>query len=144
MNKLLYQNSNLYQFPTDNYAKILNNNGLLKFLICIKQENKIEPELKEMLLNIIKALKIDENEVEIISFSNKIHLTQLLHTFKVSKVLCFGTEAEDISLNINLTKYHLYNINNFELIVVNDLIDVYNNQNMKSALWKLLQKMFEI
>lgn len=144
MNSLLYQNSNLYQFPTDNYAKILNNSGLLKFLICIKQENDIEPELKEMLLNIIKALKIDEKEVEIITFSDKIYLSKLLHTFKINKVLCFGTEAEDISININLTKYHLYNINNFELIVVNDLIDVYNNQNMKSALWKLLQKMFEI
>lgn len=144
MNKLLYQNSNLYKLPNDDNYKLWNNTEFLKFLICVKQENEIEPELKEMLLNILKALKIKENEVEIINFSNKVHLTIMLNETDVDKVLCFGAEAEDIMLNMNLAQYHLYEINKFKLILVNDLVDVYNNQNLKSALWKLLQKMFEI
>ena len=99
-------------------------------------------DLIEMLDKIVAALKLNYLEVEYLVFSKKIRLMEIVAEFDAEKILVFGAEVEDLNLNMILKNYKVHEINNIKLLMVNDIIDVYGNQNLKTMLWKQLKSMF--
>lgn len=139
----IYEKSKLYSLPLNEYVA-LKHKSVIKaiFLIFIKSEIEINNELIEMLDKIVHALKLDANNVEYLSFKNEVSLMDIANQYEAKKILVFGAETNNLNLNMNLVNFKVYALNNKELLLANNIIDVYSNQNLKSVLWKHLQTMF--
>ena len=138
----IYENSKLYSHPQDDVKALKHSSAVqAKLLVLIKSNVAINPELVEMLDKIIAALKIEASAAEYLVFPEKVFLSQLANQYKAENVLVFGAECEDLNLNMTLKPFKVYEINKTEVLLVNNIIDIYGNQNLKSMLWKHLQTM---
>jgi hypothetical protein len=137
----LYQHSLLYLFP-ETKQKALWHQGVIQapLLFLIQTENDLAPELLEMLQKIVAALKLSIDQVECITINKSCIVSQIAQLYQAKSLVCFGFEAQDLFLNMNLQRYHLYEFDAYKLILVNDVIDIYSNQALKTKLWALLQK----
>ena len=137
----LYQHSHLYLFPETKHKALLHKEDIqAQLLFLIQTENDLAPELLEMLQKIVAALKLDIRLVEFIAINKSCIVSQIAQLYQAKSMVCFGLEAQDLSLNMNLQLYHLYEFEAFKLLLANDLIDIYSNQALKTKLWALLQK----
>ena len=140
----IYEKSTLYSLPV-NKIKALKHQDKIKapFLIFIKSNVDVNVELIEMLDKIVAALKLNVDKTEYIVFSGKVLMMDLIANYQAEKVLVFGAECDDLNLNMHLSLYKVYNINQIQLLMVNNIIDVYGNQKLKATLWQQLKSMFE-
>jgi len=138
----IYENSKLYSHPKNEFKAFKHTEDIkVKLLILIQSEIEIGVELIEMLDKILLALKIDQSEAEIIVFSKGIFAAQIINQYEAPNVLVFGATCSDLQLNMYLNKFKVYAINNFNILLVNDILDVYSNKNLKAKLWAQLQTM---
>ena len=139
----LYHQSSLYKIPQGECRSILHQEPRkLKFIVLLYLEVEIQPEMIEMLDKIGDALKLDKNEREYLVFNSPIVLSDWQRKYEAENVLVFGAEAQDLNVQAILQKYQLYTFETYRLLMVNQVVDVYNNQQLKARLWKSLQQMF--
>ena len=90
------------------------------------------------------ALKLDKVQVEyLIVHSDGIFLNDLQAKYKAKHVVVFGAEPKDLNINAELSNYRVYPFNQFKLLLVNDVLDIYSNKQLKASLWNSLQEMFK-
>ena len=137
---MLFEKNTLYQFD-ETKAKSLLHKDLNKkeLIIVLKQNLDLEPEIKEMLDKMVAALKIQSEQVEYLIFKDPIFLPELIGRYAVRNVLSFGAETTDLGIALELPKYKFHHLDNMSLLMVNSVIDVYNNQNLKGKLWNELK-----
>lgn len=139
----IFENSSLYNLQSSEYTKVLHNEVIkADLLILLKMEIELQPELIEMLDKMIAALNIDRSKTEYLVFNNMIALSELRNCYEAQNVLIFGATPNDLSLNMELKTYTNYSFDSYKLLLVNNIIDVYGNQDLKSKLWNALKEMF--
>jgi hypothetical protein len=139
----IFKNTRLYQFKKNVFTKIIHTELIATdLLIILKLNIELQPELLEMLDNIVAALKIDRNKLEYIVFPNTIDLNQIAIDYQTKNILVFGATTNELTINMDLVMYNAYRFNGFELLMVNDILEVYGNKNLKSKLWNALKEMF--
>ena len=140
----LFEKSKLYKFDHEDYRKVIHNEPIAAdLIILLKMDIDLQPELIEMLDKMTAALKLNKDKLEYLVFNNTITLSQMAQAYQSKKVLVFGAEPNELNLNMELVKYENYNFQNFQLLWVNNIIDVYGNQALKSKLWNSLKAIFE-
>lgn len=137
---MIYEQSTLYKFG-DYEVKALLHKELTKkdLLILIKQDAVLEPELLEMMDKMTAALKIQRAQVEYLTFSKDIQISALASQYQAKNILCFGAEAQELGIFLSLKMYQFHQLENFQILLVNQIIDVYNNQALKAKLWNELK-----
>jgi len=139
----IFENTSLYNLQLSEYIKVLHNEAIkADLLILLKIEIELQPELIEMLDKMVAALNIDRSKIEYLVFNNMITLTELVNSYEAQNVLVFGATPTDLSLNMELRTYEHYSFNSFKLLLVNNILDVYGNKDLKSKLWNALKEMF--
>ncbi|MCB0509915.1 MAG: hypothetical protein KDC82_04055 [Bacteroidetes bacterium] len=138
----IYEKSRLYKLPETEAQAIKHKEKIkAKFLFVVASQLEAQKELLEMLDKICMALKLQENEVEYLWIKGQIHLSEYASAYQGKNVLCFGFKAEDLMLNMELKAYHPYVFQGYNLLLANNLMDVYENQSLKAKLWANLQQM---
>lgn len=140
----LFEKSKLYKFDQEDYRKVIHNEPIAAdLIILLKMEIDLQPELIEMLDKMTAALKLNKDKFEYLVFNNTVTLSQIAQVYQCKKILVFGAEPDELNLNMELAKYENYTFQNFQLLWVNNIIDVYGNQALKTKLWNSLKAMFE-
>jgi hypothetical protein len=138
-----FENSSLYNLQSSEYIKVLHNEAVkADLVILLKMEIDLQLELIEMLDKMVAALNLDSDKIEYLVFHNMIALSEIVNTFEAQNVLVFGATPNDLSLNMELKTYTCYNFDSFKLLLVNEILDVYGNKELKSKLWNALKEMF--
>ena len=139
----IFENSSLYNLQSSEYIKVLHNEAVkADLVILLKMEIDLQLELIEMLDKMVAALNLDSDKIEYLVFHNMIALSEIVNTFEAQNVLVFGATPNDLSLNMELKIYTCYNFDSFKLLLVNEILDVYGNKELKSKLWNALKEMF--
>jgi hypothetical protein len=139
----IFENSSLYNLQSSEYIKVLHNEAVkADLVILLKMEIDLQLELIEMLDKMVAALNLDSDKIEYLVFHNMIALSEIVNTFEAQNVLVFGATPNDLSLNMELKTYTCYNFDSFKLLLVNEILDVYGNKELKSKLWNALKEMF--
>ena len=139
----IFENSSLYNLQSSEYIKVLHNEAVkADLVILLKMEIDLQLELIEMLDKMVAALNLDSDKIEYLVFHNMIALSEIVNTFEAQNVLVFGATPSDLSLNMELKTYTCYNFDSFKLLLVNEILDVYGNKELKSKLWNALKEMF--
>jgi hypothetical protein len=139
----IFENACLYDIQSSEYIKVLHNEAVkADLLILLKIEIELQPELIEMLDKMVAALNIDRSKIEYLVFNNVITLNELVNSYEAPNVLVFGATPSDLSLNMELRTYENYCFYSFKLLLVNNILDIYGNKDLKSKLWNVLKEMF--
>lgn len=141
----LYKNTKLYRLPDSEANAVLHKDAIAAELIFVLfLDVDLQPELLQMLDKIALALKLDKAQVEyLIVHSDGIFLNDLQAKYKAKHVVVFGAEPKDLNINAELSNYRVYPFNQFKLLLVNDVLDIYSNKQLKASLWNSLQEMFK-
>ena len=141
----LYKNTKLYRWPDSEANAVLHKDAIAAELIFVLfLDVDLQPELLQMLDKIALALKLDKAQVEyLIVHSDGIFLNDLQAKYKAKHVVVFGAEPKDLNINAELSNYRVYPFNQFKLLLVNDVLDIYSNKQLKASLWNSLQEMFK-
>ncbi|MGB1242675.1 MAG: hypothetical protein ACPG49_09140 [Chitinophagales bacterium] len=100
---------------------------------------------KGLLEKILKAAKIDMNQVEMRYAKSQACSFNFLHDqFNTSKLIVFGLKPTAIGLNIRLGLYQLVNFRDCQILLADDLTRIAEDVKRKTYLWRNLQKMFEL
>ena len=139
----IYNQSSLYKVPKGKCGPILHKEAQKsKFLVLFHLDVAIQPEIVEMLDKISVALKLNTSDCEYLVFNSPIILSDWQRMYEADNVLVFGAAGEDLNIQCILKNYEVYAFDNYKLLIVNQVMDVYNNQQLKTRLWKSLQEMF--
>lgn len=139
----IFENSSLYDLKASAFIKVIHNEVIdAELLIFLRMDIQLQPELKEMLDKMVAALKLDQRKVEYLVFNKTISLSEIASSYKASNILIFGASPEELGLNMELKTYENYSFNSYKLLLVNNILDVYGNQNLKSKLWIELKELF--
>lgn len=138
----VFEKSRLYNLQKNDFIKVIHNEPIkAALLIILKMEIKLQPELIEMLDKMAGALPIDRSKLEYIVFNNPIDVSQVANSYEAKNILVFGAEPADLCLNMELKLYTNYKFSSMNLLLVNNILDVYSNQNLKGKLWNSLKEM---
>lgn len=142
MTSLYHQNS-LYKIPKGQCRPVLHKTPKkMKFIVLLLLDVEIQPEIIEMLDKIGEALNIQKDEREYLVFNSPILLSDWQRMYGAEHVLVFGAEESDLNIQADLQNYHVYTLGSYNLMLANQVMDVYNNKQLKARLWKFLQVMF--
>lgn len=142
MTSLYHQNS-LYKIPKGQCRPVLHKTTKkMKFIVLLLLDVEIQPEIIEMLDKIGEALNIQKDEREYLVFNSPILLSDWQRMYEAEHVLVFGAEESDLNIQADLQNYHVYTLGSYNLMLANQVMDVYNNKQLKARLWKFLQVMF--
>ncbi len=111
------------------------------FLLYAKDEVEELPFLKKVL----QSVQLDFDQ-DVLSFmgdaTTSFSVSDLYQTTSITKVLVFGLPPSQIGLQLHLSKYQAYPINNRTYLFADRLPDIAANKNLKGHLWKGLQELF--
>lgn len=133
--------------------EIYNPNALLKsnshsldyplIVFVSNSANNFPEELKKLLTNILKALKLDFSEILLIH--EEMLIDQRVRNVKnktETKIISFGIHPQKIGLNLSPIIYELIQFQDIQFILANDLEDINTDPTQKQKLWGQLQIMF--
>ncbi len=102
--------------------------------------SKSEIELLDTIIS--KAIECDTDQ-DVLKVSlksgSKIRWFQLVNTYRITNVLCFGINPRSLSLNFDFRYNELINFHNIEYIFSNSLEEIAQDQNLKKTLWKCIK-----
>jgi len=107
-------------------------------------ENAFTPELKKMLSNLIKALKLEADQVEQHWITNSFSLSKSLSASNTKHVLVFGLSPRDLHLQLSPKHHVVHRFQQFSLLFSYGLEELMLHSNMKRELWSALKEQFEI
>ncbi len=123
----------------DRKATVIQGNNA-KLLVIIPDISSDEAS-RATLMSIITAMNLNaKTEVTylFITESNIISILDLCK--KVSLVILFGIDPEQISLNITPTYYRLFDLTRFKLIICHSIFDMNKDKNLKLKLWNIIKE----
>lgn len=131
---LLYNKNKLYNIQED-----LDAFDLKEIVFFIKNLGDNEMIL---LKNILKALNISLENIQLIKNEKAFQFRQFNFT-PFSKFIFFGYRPKDLELNIEIAPYQIVNFQKAYLLFSHELSSIEKDRNLKLALWKSLQLLFE-
>ncbi len=139
-----YDNSSLYKIPGMEVKSLVHQSIVdVELLFFLHLDIEVQPEIIEMLDKICLALKVDKAKVEYLIFDQAITLVEIQKQYQAKKLVVFGATSSDLNMNMSIHDYKVYPFNQFKLLMVNDVMDVYPNKQLKAKLWNSLQEMFK-
>ncbi len=101
-------------------------------------------EHQDLLLNILKAIKIDvDKDVMLLLLDDGEACPLHYHITKKTKyVLSFGLGIKDIGLNASFVANHFYKTETYAIMLTHGLSKLDSDTSKKKALWLALQKTF--
>jgi len=118
-------------------------NNLKKVLIIsnhsISETNSNEHQL---LINMLKAIKLNIDDVVIIEKSKNLNFKYLIRCFEIDTCLFFGIIPKDVHLNIVGHYYRVIPFHNRKILFAEDLKSISDKKDSKEAIWKNLKKLF--
>ena len=135
----------VFVLPHKNSALFDQNNFANASILVAYNNEKNDPELEDLLKNILVAAKLDF-EKEIIplktTFEQKYSFNQIKEKINVKDILFFGLKPANFGLNYFLEPYQPLQVNGLRILLVNDLEDIRSDVKKKKALWSCLKEMY--
>lgn len=138
------KNSTLYKIQDIQIEPVLHKETIeAELLLMLSMDLGVPPEIVEMLNKICSALKLENAKVEYLTFKEATALIEVQSKYKAKNIVVFGAEPKDLNLNAHIERYKVYAFQHFNLLWVNDVLDIYSTQQLKAKLWHSLQEMFK-
>jgi len=116
----------------------------LKTTVVLKSED-LNDINSDLLKKILKAVDLNfPEEVMILKYSgNKpFRITDILKTSQTEVCLCFGFTPQELGLNLDITKYSIFECQPTKSLFANGLSGLNQNSNEKKLLWVALKEIF--
>ena len=134
--------SKIYRVPEPNLPLEISGKGNKGLLLVINQADK---QVHENTLNgLVKAIQYDINEdVTIISCRDQeIKINTILSEKAYSVVILIGISPQQVGFNIRASKYFIYKMEHFSLLLTDSLEAMNADKSKKMAFWQILQQLF--
>jgi DNA polymerase III psi subunit len=150
----IFENNTVYKVD---YVEFTDSEALQKSL-CIKgnvnselivfyrteDENALSEELSVMLSNMMKAVKINMDNVLMVDVKYPLNFSNIHSITSFAKCIVFGVSLKHLGLQITSQPYTIMNFNGVEFLFAESLHIINGDKQRKVALWQLLQKFFNI
>lgn len=130
----------------ENIQKRLISKGLNKKNVLVIVSHSIDDLTSTdnaLVLNILKALKLNLDDVALVEFNNQ-PIKYLWRVFKTEKCLIFGLNPKQLNLHINSPVYKILQISSKEVLFSHSAQMLNNHKKNKELLWRTLQRMFTL
>jgi len=97
----------------------------------------------QLLINMLKAVKLDLNDVKLFEYSEKVIFKKLISLYEAEICLFFGIIPKDINLNIIGQYYRILPFHNRKIVFAEELSIINDKKESKEAIWKNLKKLFQ-
>jgi len=101
-------------------------------------------QTKELLLKMLKAVKLNDNQFQIIPVSSdkSISSESLISLSENCKILVFGLTPKDIHMNIKAVLYQTTKLEGASILFSDSLSTLIQKPELKKPLWTALQTIF--
>lgn len=128
-------------------SDLINQNTSNSFKVMVVLEAQEDKDLLDGLLNkILAAIKIDLTEdvclIKTPEPSHKLNILKSIKDLKIKKVLCFGLQPKDLTLNFSTTLYKPMQVGDMTFLFADALSTLDKEPDRKKALWNNLQEIF--
>lgn len=125
----------------------LSNIASNSFKVIVVLEAKEEKVLLDGLLTkILSAINIDISKdvclIKTPERSHSLNIINVIKDLKIEKVICFGVQPKDLTLNFASTLYKPIQIGELTFLFADTLSTLDKDAARKKALWANLQKIF--
>ena len=128
----------------DHFKFVGENNRQIVILINEFTEEYIQPSSMKYLLAILKACKLELDDVAIINITKeKIELTKIMNLFSPKVILLFGIKNTDLNSSLNLNINQIFTYDKCEILVTTAL-NPFAPLSEKSELWYNLKSIFHL
>ena len=120
----------------------LDNDSILTFVVL--NESDWTDQTKELLLKMLKAVKLEDNQFQIIQIpsGSSISCESLIHLQSKAKILAFGITPADLHMNIKASLYQTTQLEEASLLFSDSLSALIKSPALKKPLWTALQTIF--
>lgn len=148
INKIFEQN-NLYNYQSDDIVlKEDSIEGNLEANLVVfysaGELSALAIDQKEFLMKMLGAVKHNMENTLLISDKTHIPFKNIVQGGFAKKIMFFGSTRKTVSLNLDLKRYKIFNIQDIDCLFVDTIPIIQENQKKKSALWSLMKIMFSI
>ena len=114
-------------------------NGVV-ILLNVNIDDKDNVDLRNLLMNILNAIKIKIENCLIINVdTNKTLISALVAHKPVKNIIAFGIHPDMINFKANLMPYRVLKISDKNILFSASLNDLSNNNGLKQKLWKSIK-----
>ena len=114
-------------------------NGVV-ILLNINIDNIENADLRDLLMNILNAIKIKIENCLIINIDkNEMLISALVAHKPVKNIIAFGIHPDMINFKANLIPYRVLKISDKNILFSASLNDLLNNKGLKLKLWKSIK-----
>lgn len=128
---------------SDQIDSISSNSFKVMVVLEAKEDNDL---LDGLLKKILSAINIDlSKDVCLVKAPDQIHHLNILKSIKdlgINKVLCFGLQPKDLTLNFSTTYYKPMHVGDLTFLFSDALSILNQDPARKKALWVNLQEIF--
>ena len=115
-------------------------NGVV-VLLNVNIDNIENSDLRDLLMNILNAIKIKIENCLIINVNtNEVLISALVAHKDVKNIIAFGIHPDMINFKANLIPYRVLKISDKNILFSASLNDLLNNKGLKQKLWKSIKK----
>ena len=115
-------------------------NGVV-VLLNVNIDNIENSDLRDLLMNILNAIKIKIENCLIINVdTNEVLISALVSHKPVKNIIAFGIHPDMINFKANLIPYRVLKISDKNILFSASLNDLLNNKGLKQKLWKSIKK----
>lgn len=122
--------------PDDVNIVLSNEEKDIKVVIILNET--LDENLKSLLIQILKAVNIDF-EKETKTYNSTINSNFYIKDLNAKKYMLMGVNPDFLNLNINLPKYHIFNVHKQIIIKTDPISEINNNQMLKKQLWDAIK-----
>lgn len=99
-----------------------------------------------LLSDILKAVKIDTDSVELVELSDhdQINLGNFFDSKNSIVCICFGLSSNDVGIHFDLKEFQPMLLKTKKILLSPALSKIATDKNLKKELWKCLQAIFPI
>lgn len=105
--------------------------------------NENESLQHKLLVNMLKAVQLEIDDVILIQLNKNIHFKYLLKCYDVEVCLFFGLIPKNLNLNIIGQYYKIIPFHNRKLVFAENLAVINKEKASKEAIWKNLKRLFQ-
>lgn len=108
------------------------------------EQDKLSSGERDFLMKMLGAVKHGEQNTLIISDKTHISFKQIVQAGYAKKIMFFGSTRKSVSLNLNLKRYKIFNIQGVDCLFVDNIPKIEEDKKRKGALWTLMKTMFNV
>ena len=104
--------------------------------------SRLDPQTTNLLENIIKATKLNENDQVCHLSDNSSSISSLIQHFPKALFWISGSMADILPTQIEYKKYQIFNISGREFVVTDPIQKIGGKKELKKQLWMILKTKF--